>query len=73
MSVLGRDMPMGPFFFGAELWTSNDTLTTPVEKRPSDIKFLKMILLQFRIEKPAELRKGLLKQYELQVVDYVTK
>lgn len=72
MSVLGRDLPLGPFFFGAQLWTSNDT-STPAEKRPSDIKYLKMILLQFRMERPANVSADLLKQYELDMVNYLNE
>lgn len=72
MTVLGRDMPLAPFFFGADLWTANDTLI-PVEKRPSELKYLTMILLQFRMEKPANITEQLLKQFELGMVDYLTR
>ncbi|CAD5218816.1 unnamed protein product [Bursaphelenchus okinawaensis] len=71
MSILGKQLDLSPNFFGAEKYETEEEQR--LAGSPTNIKKLKLILIQFRADKPANASKSDVDKYERQITDFVNK
>uniref|UniRef100_A0A1I7RI20 SSD domain-containing protein n=2 Tax=Bursaphelenchus xylophilus TaxID=6326 RepID=A0A1I7RI20_BURXY len=71
MSILGKQLDLSPNFFGVEKFENLvDQMTAG---SPTNIKNLKLILVQLRADKPSNASKNDVVEYERQITDFVNK
>ena len=75
--MLGRPIDMSPHFFGVKLRTSSQiangtTMPTTTQLR-SNVATVKLIVLQFRADRPVDVSKDDVRAWERRIVNYLRK
>lgn len=68
MQMLGRQLDLSPNFFGVKI--ANNLMEN---NSPTNIGYLKLIVLQFRAEKPANASKDEVEEWERSVANFANK
>ncbi|KAI6175500.1 Sterol-sensing domain and Patched family-containing protein [Aphelenchoides bicaudatus] len=69
MQMLGRRIDLSPSFFGVKKFSSLQSQLDA--KSPTNIEFLRLIVLQFRAEKPANSTKDQIEAWEREVAGFI--
>jgi hypothetical protein len=71
MQMLGRRIDLSPNFFGVQKFNSMEAQLEA--KSPTNIEFLRLIVLQFRAEKPTGATKFEVEDWERAVAKFVNR
>lgn len=71
MQMLGRRIDLSPNFFGVQKFVSMQSQLEA--KSPTNIEFLRLIVLQFRAEKPTQATKIEVEDWEREVAKFVNR
>jgi hypothetical protein len=71
MSMLGKRLDLSPNFFGVQKFASNEAQLAT--SSPTNIEYLRLVVLQFRAEKPSNASKEDVERWERSITNFVNE